>query len=304
MTRVWIVRLPCRLYPQRDDPGGHTIQAPSGTQMQGIAGDPEPASEERQVDGSPGVGYSEWANTSGTRRGPRPWEEALRGLSHSRLGRTVKRYDRSYFDRWYRGPEAPRGEAELRRSVRLAVAVTESILNRDIRTVLDVGAGEGRWQPILSELRPEVTYLGIEPSRYAVDRFGATRNLREGTLEELHLHVFDHPFDLVLCADVLHYLSRAEVLAGIAELGALVGGAAFVEIFTDEDPALGDREDFRPRPAEWYRTILHEAGLRPLGLQMWVHRDLFGDLDEMERLPWPTGGHAARSTSQRIPPTG
>jgi len=50
--------------------------------MQGIAGDPETASEERPVDGSPGVGYSEWANTPKTREGPHTWEEALRGLSH------------------------------------------------------------------------------------------------------------------------------------------------------------------------------------------------------------------------------
>ena len=207
----------------------------------------------------------------------------------------MKEYDRTYFDRWYRGPDAPRGEAELRRSARLAVAMAESVLNRDIRTVLDVGAGEGRWQPILHELRPEVTYLGIEPSGYAVKRFGEARNLREGTFEELHLHVFDDPFDLVLCADVLHYLSRAQVLAGIAELADLVGGAAFLEVFTDEDPALGDREGFQQRPAEWYRTVFHQAGLRPLGMQMWVHHELYGDLDEMERLPRGPDQNAAPS---------
>jgi SAM-dependent methyltransferase len=195
----------------------------------------------------------------------------------------MKTYDQAYFDRWYRGPESPRGETDLRRSVLLAVAVTESILNRDLQSVLDVGAGEGRWQPVLHELRPEATYLGIEPSRYAVERFGQVRNLREGTLEELHLHAFDDPFDLVICADVLHYLSREQVLAGIGELTDLVGGAAFLEVFTAQDPALGDRTGFRRRPAAWYRTIFHEAGLRPLGMQMWTHQDLVDDLDAMER---------------------
>lgn len=195
----------------------------------------------------------------------------------------MKTYDRAYFDRWYRGPEAPRGETELRRSVHMAVAVTESILNRDVRSVLDVGAGEGRWQPVLQELRPDAAYLGIEPSSYAVERFGQVRNLREGTLEELHLHAFDDPFDLVVCADVLHYLSRAQVLAGIGELADLVGGAAFLEVFTAEDPALGDRKGFRRRPAAWYRTAFHEAGLRPVGMQIWIHHDLANDLDAMER---------------------
>ena len=40
-------------------------------------------------------------------------------------------------------------EGELRRLVALAVAAAESILNRPIETVLDIGCGEGRWQPIL-----------------------------------------------------------------------------------------------------------------------------------------------------------
>ena len=195
----------------------------------------------------------------------------------------MKAYDRKYFDRWYRGADAPRGEAELRRSVALAVSVAESILNRELRTVLDVGAGEGRWQPILYELRPEASYLGIEPSRYALERFGDARNLRRGRFDELHLHAFDEPFDLVVCADVLHYLSDQQILAGLEELVDLVGGVAFLEVFTREDPAEGDRNGFRPRPAEWYRAAFIQAGLRPLGMQMWIHEELAVDLDEMER---------------------
>jgi len=196
----------------------------------------------------------------------------------------VKTYDQAYFDHWYRGGDAPRGEAELRRSVLLAVAVTESILNRDLRSVLDVGAGEGRWQPILHQLRPDAAYIGIEPSRYAVERFGEARNLREGHFEELHLHAFDEPFDLVVCADVLHYLAPAQVRAGMDELADLVGGAAFLEVFTDQDPAEGDREGFHGRPAEWYRTAFAKAGLHPLGMQMWIHGELAADLDAMERV--------------------
>ncbi|HKK92192.1 MAG TPA: hypothetical protein VJ925_02120, partial [Longimicrobiales bacterium] len=60
----------------------------------------------------------------------------------------TKSYDRAYFDRWYRGDHALKGEGELRRQVALAVAAAESVLNRSLASVLDVGAGEGRWQPI------------------------------------------------------------------------------------------------------------------------------------------------------------
>ncbi len=196
----------------------------------------------------------------------------------------TKHYDRHYFDRWYRGPDAPRGDEELRRSALLALAVTESILNRDVRTVLDVGAGEGRWQPILQELRPGMSYLGIEPSPYAVERFGGERNLVQGEFGDLELHTFDEPFDLVVCADVLHYLSEEELLAGVAELADLVGGAAFLEVFTEDDPAEGDREGLYLRPAAWYHRTLREAGLVPVGMQMWVHREMAEDLDAMELL--------------------
>jgi SAM-dependent methyltransferase len=213
-----------------------------------------------------------------------------------------KRYDEAYFQRWYRGPDAPKGAAEGRRSVLMAVAVTESILNRDLRTVLDVGAGEGRWQPILQELRPGVSYQGIEPSEYAVARYGGERNLREGSFGELHLHPFDDPFDLVVCADVLHYLSDEEIHAGIGELADLVGGAAFLEIFTDRDPAEGDREGFHLRPPSWYHRVLSSAGLVPIGMQLWVHHEMAEELDAME-LPsggWGSLGLPGSRTPQRL----
>ena len=109
----------------------------------------------------------------------------------SRQGRSAKRYDRDYFDRWYRGEDAPKGEDELLRQVALAVSATESVLNRPLASVLDVGCGEGRWQPVLQRVRPGARYLGIDPSGYAVDRFGEERNLMAGSFRELEVFAFD-----------------------------------------------------------------------------------------------------------------
>lgn len=194
----------------------------------------------------------------------------------------MKRYDQAYFDRWYRSADAPSHEAALRRNVALAVAVTESVLDRTLSSVLDVGCGEGRWQPVLHELRPDAVYLGIDPSEYAVERFGEVRNLRRGSFEELGLHVFDEPFDLVVCADVLHYLMAEEILKGLDAFVDRVEGAALIEVFTARDPVLGDREGFHEREPSWYRRAFRDAGLVPVGLQMYVPRDVAAGLDAMD----------------------
>lgn len=194
----------------------------------------------------------------------------------------MKRYDRAYFDRWYRGPETPSDDAALARHVALAVAAAESVLDRPIETVLDVGCGEGRWQPILGELRPDAAYLGIDASPYAVERFGAERNLRLGSFGELGLHDFDDPFDLVVCADVLHYLEKEEILRGLDAFVDLVGGVALVEVFTADDPVHGDREGFHLREPAWYRRAFHGAGLVAIGLQLYVHHEIAADLDALD----------------------
>lgn len=193
-----------------------------------------------------------------------------------------KRYDRAYFDRWYRGPDAPLGEGDLERAVALAVAATESVLARPLRSVLDVGCGEGRWQPVLGRFRPDATYLGIDPSEYVIERFGERRNLRRGRFEDLAYHVVDEPFDLVVCSDVLHYLGDDEIVAGLGPLVDRTGGVAVLDVFTGEDDPEGDRADFRPRPASWYRKAFAEAGLVAIGLQMWVPEDVAEDLEALD----------------------
>ena len=194
----------------------------------------------------------------------------------------TKAYDRAYFERWYRGAEAPKGEGELRRQVLLAVAAAESVLDREIESVLDIGAGEGRWQPVLHEVRPDASYLGIEPSEYAVERFGESRNLLHGGVADLETFAFVDTFDLVVCADVLHYLDKEAVLLCMDDIADLTGGVALLEVFTDADPAIGDREGFHARSADWYRRVFEGAGLVHIGLQMWVHRDVADDLDALD----------------------
>ncbi|MBD3828644.1 class I SAM-dependent methyltransferase, partial [Stenotrophomonas sp.] len=82
-----------------------------------------------------------------------------------------KIYDQAYFQRWYQ-PDQTGGPARLARKVALAVASAEYYLERPIRSVLDIGCGEGAWRAPLLKLRPRVQYLGFDSSEYAVHRYG------------------------------------------------------------------------------------------------------------------------------------
>lgn len=194
-----------------------------------------------------------------------------------------KRYDRAYFDRWYRGPERSVDSGpELTRKVHLAVAIAETMTQRPLRSVLDVGCGEARWQPVLAAHRPDASYLGLDPSPYVVERFGRRRNILTGSFADLGDVAFERPFDLVVCADVLHYLPRSDILEGLPRLAPLVGGAALLEVFTRADVIEGDREGLHLRRPATYRRWFRDASLVPCGLQHYVRADLAEDLAALD----------------------
>ncbi|WP_334130657.1 class I SAM-dependent methyltransferase [Silanimonas lenta] len=200
----------------------------------------------------------------------------------------MKSYDRAYFDRWYRAPEAgKRSRARLERTVALALAATEAMLGHPVRSVLDVGCGEGAWRGPLLRLRPRLRYLGLDPSDYAVQRFGRTRNLRQARFGDLATLRPCPPVDLLVCADVLHYVPDAELRTGLPGLAALCGGLAFLETYTAEDVAggevEGDFEGFLHRPAAFYRRALARAGFTALGQHCWLSPALAGQATALER---------------------
>ncbi len=183
----------------------------------------------------------------------------------------MKRYDAAYYQRWYRDPRSRvAARADRARKVRMVVGIAEHVLERPLRSVLDVGCGEGAWQPILQRLRPRIRYVGVDPSPYAVRRFGRSRNLRAGGLAELDQHGFRGRFDLVVCSDVLHYLPPRELERGLRHVRELVGGVAYLEVFTAADGFVGDTNGFRRRPPSYYRRVLQRVGLIPCGMQCYV----------------------------------
>lgn len=176
-----------------------------------------------------------------------------------------KRYDRRYFDHWYRGGNAAGGKALLQRKVALAVAMAEYYLGRPLRRVLDVGCGEGAWRAPLLALRPRLEYLGVDASTYAIARHGARRNLRLARFGDLQSLRWQAPVDLLVCADVLHYVRGDELRRGLSGFAELCSGMAWIEVFCRGDAIDGDRNGFVARSATAYRRAFAEAGLMPCG---------------------------------------
>jgi len=184
-----------------------------------------------------------------------------------------KQYDQAYFQQWYRRGDIG-GPARLARKVALAVACAEYWLERPVRTVLDIGCGEGAWRAPLLKLRPKAQYLGFDSSQYAVRRHGARRNLHLAAFGDFQWLRPCAPVDLLVCADVLHYVPDAELKRGLPGLAELCGGVAFLETFTAQDDFEGDHVDFKARTAAWYRRQLDRVGMRPAGSHCWLGPDL------------------------------
>ncbi len=201
-----------------------------------------------------------------------------------RAKRAAKVYDRAYFERWYRKKgsriETP---AALRRRVALAVAMAERFLERPIRSALDIGCGEGRWRAELLRLRPRLAYVGVEPSEYAVTRFGRRRSIHCGGFADLPRLELGGPFDLVICADVLHYLDDEDLAAGVPTLVRKTGGLAYLEVLTSGEEIAGDLRALKLRPASFYQQLFSRAGLTGVGCHGWLGSDLGDSPAALER---------------------
>ncbi len=192
-----------------------------------------------------------------------------------------KQYDQNYFQQWYRRGDIG-GPQRLARKVALAVACAEYYLERPIRSALDIGCGEGAWRAPLLKLRPKLRYLGFDSSEFAVSKYGTRRDLyfaRFGDFAQLRPCP---PVDLLICADVLHYLPSAELRRGLPGLAALCGGVAFLETFAAEDEFEGDHAGFQPRKAAWYRKQFNTQGLQSVGSHCWLSPTLSDQITALE----------------------
>ncbi|MFI5256946.1 MAG: class I SAM-dependent methyltransferase [Gemmatimonadales bacterium] len=164
----------------------------------------------------------------------------------------------------------------------MVAAITEYALRRKLRSVLDVGAGEGVWGVELKRMRPELHYVGLDPSEYVIRRLGRQRGIRRGSFEDLPRLDVGSDFDLIVCADMLQYVPDAALRRGVRHLSSILGGVAYLEAFTSGDAMEGDLDDWHLRTRSQYRRIFADAGLIGCGMHCYLSGDAAGCAVELE----------------------
>lgn len=194
-----------------------------------------------------------------------------------------KLYDQAYFDRWYRGKHA-QDDKTLARKATVAVAIAELHLGRPLRSVLDIGCGEAAWRRHLLKLRPGIHYQGVDASEYVVRRYGRTRNIALASFGQMQQLRIGPPADLLICADVMHYVPGAELKRGLAGFSELCAGVAYLDVFCREDRITGDFKGFIARSAKQYRTLFTQAGFVALGSHCYLNAHCDSPVSALELL--------------------
>ena len=166
---------------------------------------------------------------------------------------TKARFDAAYYRRYYVNRTSRVADAAYFDGVGRFIAAYANLLALDVRSILDLGCGIGAFRKPLERRFRRARYVGVEASDYACGKYGWE-----------HGSVVDYdggPFDLVVCHDVLQYLSPAAANAAIANLDQLCASVLFFGVLTREDWEENCDQsrtdgDVRLRRAAWYRTRL------------------------------------------------
>jgi 2-polyprenyl-3-methyl-5-hydroxy-6-metoxy-1,4-benzoquinol methylase len=178
-------------------------------------------------------------------------------------------FDRAYYQRYYHDPRtAVTSRPEMRARAALISAAVR-YFDLPVKRILDAGCGVGLMRAPLLRALPGARYVGLETSPYLCRRYG----WRQGTIQSLDAR---ESFELVICYDVMQYLTTAQARRALAKLGKVCRGVLYFGALTTGDwrhncdQARTDRTE-GIRPASWYRREL-SAAFRPLGCGLWMRR--------------------------------
>lgn len=166
------------------------------------------------------------------------------------------KFDADYYHRFYEDKQSRAVSPEEQRRQSSFIAAYLHYLEIEINTFADLGCGVGTMLEQLQTEFPHARSQGIEYSTYLCDRFG----WQQGSVVDYRLHNADTPFDLVICNDVLGYLTKKQCQQAISNLARLTQSALYLSVLTTEDADICDETltdmSQHIRPIQWYRQLL------------------------------------------------
>ena len=180
------------------------------------------------------------------------------------------RFDKAYYDRYYRNPGTRVcSPGEVQRQGDFVAAYLRH-LEVPVRSVIDIGCGLGRLLSTLAEAFPKAHALGVESSAYLCAELG----WESGALPDYPTH---RQYDLVVCYDVLSYLEDDDAAEAIKALGELTRQALYFGTLTLEDRELCDPvrtdTDVYLRSNRWYRRRLGRY-FEAVGGGLWLKKPI------------------------------
>ena len=163
-------------------------------------------------------------------------------------------FDEAYYQRYYNDASS-RVESDAEIAARGAyVCAYLKYLRQPVNSVVDLGCGFGHWREILHQHFPKASYQGVELSKYLCQRYG----WQHSSIDKFKSAKM---YDLVICQDVLQYLSKSAVAKAIKNFDDLCRGVLYLQVMTKTDWEDNCDQDFSDgdgylRSAKWYRQRL------------------------------------------------
>ena len=181
-----------------------------------------------------------------------------------------ERFDKDYYQRFYYDSRtAVTTRAEMNARGRLIAGFADHV-GQPVRRILDAGCGVGLLRAPLKKAWPKADYVGLEISDYLCTRYG----WRKTGIQDF---VSREQFDVVICYDVLQYLSPAEARRAFGNLARACRGVLYFGALTKEDWEENcDQSKTDPavmlRKGAWYRRGLAKH-FKHMGAGFWLKRD-------------------------------
>jgi SAM-dependent methyltransferase len=175
-------------------------------------------------------------------------------------------FDAAYYRRYY---ETPRTTVVTRAEAKAEVAFVLAFcrhIDLEIRRFADVGAGTGWWaREFKRQYRKRCETETFDSSPAAADRYGHTLVAAD--------KFGGRPYDLIVCRDVLRYMSDRTAAKAIEHIAQKCRGVLYLHVVTRDDEIAEAASDMTGyfRPVSWYTRRL-DRGFINAGMGLFVSR--------------------------------